>query len=272
MLSTTPVTRTGPGPVMRSRLRDRRADDCAAIVRARAERTPAARSAAVERFMPLARSLARRYQRGEEPLEDLEQVACLGLVKAIDGFDPARGTTFAAFAVPTIVGELRRHFRDKGWAVRVPRDLQELSLKVGKAEEVATRELGRAPTAIELADRLGVGVEQLMEAREARYAMHAESLHRPASAETDGEGDELIDRFGGEDAGYGQAEAALTCESLLSRLPAREQRILRLRYHDELSQSEIAKRIGCSQVHISNLIRRSLEALHGMTRGEAVSL
>ena len=265
----TAVPATRPAPVMRSTRRDRRADDCAAIARARSEGTPAARSAAVERFMPLARSLARRYQRGEEPLEDLEQVACLGLVKAIDGFDPSRGTTFAAFAVPTIVGELRRHFRDKGWALRVPRDLQELSLKVGKAEETATRELGRAPTAAELATRLGVTVEQLMEAREARHAMHCESLHRPVAAD-DVDGDELIDRFGGEDAGYGQTDAALTAESLLAHLPDREQRILRLRYHEELSQSEIAKRIGCSQVHISNLIRRSLDALNLMAHGETV--
>ena len=146
--------------------------------------------------MPLARSLARRYHRGEEPLEDLEQVAALGLLKAIKGFDPDRGSAFASFAVPTIVGELRRHFRDKGWGVRVPRDLQELALAVQRKADVMTTEIGRPPTAEELAEKLGRDVEDVLEAREALRAMRPASLDRPSAAGED-EDDIPLARIGG---------------------------------------------------------------------------
>ena len=139
----------------------------------------AARDALVERFLPLATQLARRYHRGSEQLDDLVQVASVGLLKAIDRFDPARGPAFSSFAVPTIAGELKRHYRDKGWAVRVPRDLQELALRVDRATNLLVHQLGRAPTASEIADDLGVTIEQVLEAHEAAAAYRADSLDRP---------------------------------------------------------------------------------------------
>ena len=142
----------------------------------------------MQRFLPLARQLARRYQRGGEALDDLIQVASLGLLKAIDRFDPARTTAFSSFAVPTILGELKRHFRDKGWSVRVPRDLQELAVKLEPTNEALTREIGRVPTTAELAERLGVTVEQLLEAREAASAYRAVSLDRPRDEDDEATG------------------------------------------------------------------------------------
>jgi RNA polymerase sigma-B factor len=239
----------------------RDAADRAYVERARREGTPAARAAAVAAFMPLVRSLARRYQRGEEPLDDLEQVASLGLLKAIDGFDLERGTAFASFAVPTIVGELRRHFRDKGWTIRVPRELQELSLRVNKEQEAASTELGRPPTPMELAQRLDVPVERVLEAREAAHAMRPVSLDRPALPDGENDGDTLIDRFGSTEIGYGRAEDAVTVQDLLKRLPERERLVVELRFHEDLTQSEIGDRVGISQMHVSRLLRRALAEL-----------
>ena len=148
----------------------------------------AAREQLVQRFLPLARQLARRYQRGGEPLDDLIQVASLGLLKSIDRFDPSRETAFSSFAVPTILGELKRHFRDKGWSVRVPRDLQELAVKLEPLSEELARELGRAATPAEIAQRAGVTLEQVLEAREAAGAYRAVSLDRPRDEDDDGDG------------------------------------------------------------------------------------
>jgi RNA polymerase sigma-B factor len=242
----------------------RDATDRQFIERARREGTPAARAAAVDAFMPLVRSLARRYQRGEEPLDDLEQVASLGLLKAIDGFDLERGTAFASFAVPTIVGELRRHFRDKGWTIRVPRELQEMSLRVNKEQEAAATEMGRPPTPAELAARLDVPVERILEAREAAHAMRPVSLDRPGLPDGDTDGDTLIDRFGTVDAGYRRAEDAATVDDLLKRLPERERTVVELRFNEDLTQSEIGERIGVSQMHVSRLLRRALTELSTM--------
>ena len=242
----------------------RDAADRAHIERARREGSPAARAAAVEAFMPLTRSLARRYQRGEEPLDDLEQVASRGLLKAIDGFDLGRGTAFASFAVPTIVGELRRHFRDKGWTIRVPRDLQELTLRVNKLQEQVASEIGRAPTPLELAERLEVPVERVLEAREAAHAMRPVSLDRPALPDGELDGDTLVDRFGTLDAGFGRAEDAVMVDDLLRRLPDRERQVVELRFTEDLTQSEIGERIGISQMHVSRLLRRALSELSAM--------
>jgi RNA polymerase sigma-B factor len=164
----------------------------------------AARDALVERFLPLATQLARRYHRGNEPLDDLVQVASVGLLKAIDRFDPARGTAFTSFAVPTIAGELKRHYRDKGWAVRVPRDLQELALRVDRATDRLVHQLGRAPTASEIADDLGVTIEQVLEAHEAAAAYRADSLDRPGS-DDDQDATRVVDTLGGDEPGYRQA-------------------------------------------------------------------
>jgi RNA polymerase sigma-B factor len=263
----------GPAPLRpRSRL-ERDAADRELIRRAREERSPEARRQAVDAFLPLVRSLARRYRRGEEPLEDLEQVAAIGLLKAIEGFDLERGTAFSSFAVPTIVGELRRHFRDKGWTIRVPRDLQELSLRVSRVQEMMTAEAGRPPTIAELAERLDAPVERVLEAREAVHAMRPTSLDRPVLVDggSSGEGDAtLADQVGTEEPGFARAEAAATANDLLSRLEPRERRIVELRFREELTQSEIGERVGCSQMQVSRLLRRALAELGELAEAQTV--
>src|SRR3954471_15517781 len=228
------------------------------LERARPADQPA-RPALVERFLPLARQLARRYQRGGELLDDLNQVASLGLLKAIDRFDPSRATAFSSFAVPTILGELKRHFRDKGWSVRVPRDLQELAVRLEPTNEALSREIGRVPTTAELAERLGVSVEQVLEAREAAGAYRAVSLDRPR--EDDEEGDGIGAGFGIEDAGFAEAEDAATVQHLMRVLTDREREVLRLRFEEDLTQAEIGTRIGVSQMHVSRIIRQAIAQL-----------
>jgi len=228
---------------------------------------PVAREQLVERFLPLARQLARRYQRGGEQLDDLIQVASLGLLKAIDRFDPARETAFSSFAVPTILGELKRHFRDKGWSVRVPRDLQEMAVRVDRMADEMSRELGRAPTPAEIAKRAGVTLEQVLEAREASAAYRAVSLDRPRT-ENDEEGDPYADAFGIEDPGFGLAEDSATVERLMQVLSEREREVLRLRFEEDLTQSEIGQRVGVSQMHVSRLIRQSIARLRDEADGD----
>ncbi|MGZ8649758.1 MAG: SigB/SigF/SigG family RNA polymerase sigma factor [Solirubrobacteraceae bacterium] len=219
----------------------------------------AAREALVQRFLPLARQLARRYQRGGEPLDDLVQVASLGLLKAIDRFDPDRPTAFSSFAVPTILGELKRHFRDKGWSVRVPRDLQELAVRVEReTEELATR-LGRAPTSAEVAHHMEIATEQVLEAREAAGAYRAVSLDRPRDDEDEDGG--MGESMGVEDPGFDHAEHVATIERLLDVLSDREREVLRLRFAEDLTQSEIGARVGVSQMHVSRLIRQAVTRL-----------
>jgi RNA polymerase sigma-B factor len=220
----------------------------------------AARDAIVARFLPLARQLARRYSGAGEPLDDLIQVASLGLVKAVDRFDPSRAVAFSSFAVPTILGELKRHFRDKGWSVRVPRDLQELALKLDRVAEELSRELSRAPTPSELAARLGVTEEEVLEAREAAHAYRAVSLDRPRN-EDDESGPVVSDGMGGDDPGFGRAEDAATVDQLLRVLAPREREVLRLRFVEDLTQQEIGERIGVSQMHVSRLIRQAIQRL-----------
>ena len=224
-----------------------------------------AREALVQRFLPLARQLARRYQRGGEPLDDLIQVASLGLLKAIDRFEPSRDTAFSSFAVPTILGELKRHFRDRGWSVRVPRDLQELSVRVDRVADEMSRELGRAPTPAEIASSIGTSTEQVMEAREAAGAYRAISLDRPN--EEDDEGDAMADRMGVEDPGFRLAEDAATVERLMGVLSDREREVLRLRFEEDLTQSDIGARVGVSQMHVSRLIRQAVSRLRQEAEG-----
>jgi len=218
-----------------------------------------AREELVEQFLPLAESLAQRYRRGAEPLEDLVQVASVGLLNAIDRFDPERGTAFSSFAVPTIVGELKRYFRDKGWAIKVPRDLQELAQRVDRTTGRLMHELGRAPTVSEIADDLGVTLEQVLEAREAAAAHRAESLDRPCSDDEDAA--RIADTLGAPEPGYLQAEQAATLETMMSILSDREREILRLRFAEDLTQSEIGQRVGMSQMHISRLLRGAVTRL-----------
>jgi RNA polymerase sigma-B factor len=238
------------------------------VARARADRAllvrahrgdQQARAELVRRFLPLARQLARRYQRAGEPLDDLNQVASLGLIKAIDRFDPSRETAFSSFAVPTILGELKRHFRDRGWSVRVPRDLQELAVRLEPVGEELARELGRAATLAEIAQRTGTTLEQVLEAREAAAAYRAVSLDRPR--EDDEEGDGLGSSFGAEDPGFGNAEDSATIQRLMRVLSDREREILRLRFEEDLTQAEIGERVGVSQMHVSRIIRQAIHRL-----------
>jgi RNA polymerase sigma-B factor len=226
----------------------------------------AARAALVERFMPLARSLARRYERSSEPLDDLVQVASLGLVKAIDRFDPSRGNAFVSFAVPTILGELRRYFRDCCWDVHVPRGAQERALKLEEAQYRLTGDLGRAPTAIELAQYLELDVEQVLDAMQASQAYGVVSLDAPRTSTNGDEGGTVGDALGEIDERYTLVEDGAAIAGALRHLPARERRVLELRFGADLTQSEIAAEIGVSQMHVSRLLRHALEQLRILAR------
>jgi RNA polymerase sigma-B factor len=205
----------------------------------------AAREELVERFLPLARDLALRYTYTDEPFDDLLQVASLGLIKAIDRFEPGRGTKFTSYAAPTILGELKRHFRDKGWAVHVARDL---------------KELGRSPKVREVAAALGCSVEDVLEAQEAAASYEAASLDAP-TARDDDEAAPLVDMMGGEDSGYELVESRDALASTWKALPDVERQVLELRFTSDLTQREIGKRIGYSQMHVSRLLRRALDRL-----------
>jgi len=214
---------------------------------------PGLRSELVAAHMGLAEYLARRFANRGEPLDDLLQVASLGLVKAVDRFDPEREVEFSTYATHTIVGEIKRHFRDKGWAVRAPRRMQELYLRVGSVVGRLGQELGRSPTISELAAETEVSEEEVLEALEAGQAYRSVSLDAPAGA---GGGETLAARLGAEDPDLIGAEHRATLSPLLARLPEREQLILQLRFFDGLTQSEIGSRLGISQ-----MLARSLEAL-----------
>ncbi len=220
-----------------------------------------AREAAVERFLPLARSLARRYSGGSEPLEDLEQVACLALVRAVDGFDPSRGTAFTSYAVPSIAGALKRHFRDNGWSVRVPRELQELALRVERLNDELIAEHGHAPTAAEIAANAGIEVEDVLEAREAFRALHSASLDQPRGAREDDDAGSLLDTLGDADLEIGRAHDRAALDAVLDTLNNRDRTIINLYYQDELTQAEIGRRMGYSQMHVSRLLRQAVERL-----------
>jgi RNA polymerase sigma-B factor len=218
-----------------------------------------ARDALVERYLPLARSLARRYRGASEPLEDLEQVASLALVKAVAGFDPTRGTAFSSYAVPSIAGAIKRHFRDHGWSLRMPRDLQELAVRV----ERLTQQLsgaGAAPTAAEIAAQAGVTVEDVIEAREAYRALHAVSLDQPRRSEAD-DGDNLVDTLIAADTEIPGAETRVMLDSLLATLDPRSEQIVRLYYQHDLTQTEIGEQLGYSQMHVSRLLRQAIARL-----------
>ena len=219
------------------------------------------REAVIERFLPLARSLARRYRRGPEPLADLEQVACLALLRAIDGFDPSRGLAFTSYAVPTITGALKRHYRDCGWSVRMPRDLQELALRIERFHEDAWAATGAAPTPALIAERAGVSIEAVIEARQAYQALRADSLDQPLRSGDDDAGASLLDTLGTRDVAFERAFDRAALESLLDTLDERDRTIVRLYYREELTQSEIGEQLGLSQMHVSRLLRRATAQL-----------
>jgi RNA polymerase sigma-B factor len=225
-----------------------------------------ARDSLVERYMPLARSLALRYRRASEPLDDLIQVASVGLVKAVDRWDPERGLAFSSYAVPTILGELRRYFRDSTWDVRPARDLQELCLAVEEAREALWGELGRSPTVGDLAARLQRAEEEIVEALQATEGRSVRSLDAPVHDEEE-DSASAGDLIGRHDAEYDRVEAGVTIERLTGILDDRAREILRLRFAEDLLQSEIAERVGCSQMHVSRIIRSSLEKLYAFGSG-----
>jgi RNA polymerase sigma-B factor len=220
----------------------------------------AAREELCERFLPLARDLALRYTYTDEPFDDLLQVASLGLVKAIDRFEPGRGTKFTSYAAPTILGELKRHFRDKGWSLHVPRDLQERTLAVSRATETLSKELGRSPNVREVAEHLGCSAEKVLEAQEAAASYEAASLDAP-TARDDDDAASLVDMLGGEDSAYELVEDRDAIASSWMALPEVERQVVELRFIHDLTQREIGERIGYSQMHVSRLLRRALRRL-----------
>jgi RNA polymerase sigma-B factor len=226
-----------------------------------------ARDALVERYLPLARSLARRYARSSEPLDDLVQVASLGLVKALDRFDPERGHRFAAFAVPTILGELRRYFRDAAWSVHVPRGTQERALEVEQVQEHLTTESGRAPTVQQIAQYMEIDLEDVLAALQASQAYSTLSLDAPRRFD-DEESESYGDSIGSDDERFELIDADIVIADGIKQLPARERRILHMRFVQDLTQSEIAERVGLSQMQISRLLRGSLEQLRRHANGE----
>ena len=224
------------------------------------------RASLVTRFMPLARSLARRYERSSESLDDLVQVASVGLIKAIDRFDPARGNAFASFAVPTILGELRRYFRDCCWDVHVPRGVQERTLRLEEAERRLTVDQGRAPSVAELAQYLEIDSEQVLDAMAAAKAYGALSLDAPRSSMSGEPATTYAELLGEADERYDLVEDRVTIARALEHIPARERTVLQLRFVEDLTQSEIAERIGVSQMQVSRLLRHALEQLRILTR------
>jgi RNA polymerase sigma-B factor len=219
-----------------------------------------ARETLVERFLPLARRLARRYERGDESFDDLLQVASLGLVKAVDRYEPDRGVAFSSYAVPTILGELKRYFRDTGWAVHVPRGLQERAMKVDQTAAKLTTRLGRPPSMAEIAEGMGLTLEEVLEAMGAAQAYDAVSLEAGRDTERPEEGT-IGETLGEVDERLELVEYGQTIAGTLKALPDRDRLVLRLRFVDDLTQSEIAERIGVSQMQVSRLIRRALERL-----------
>jgi RNA polymerase sigma-B factor len=224
-------------------------------------RDEAAREEVVRRFLPFARSLAMRYSGGVEPTEDLVQVASLGLVAALQRFDPERGVPFAAFAGPTILGELRRHFRDRVWTLRVPRGLQERIRDVETAIAKLSHELERSPTVAELAELLDITEADVLESFEATVARRTVSLDQPAPATDSGDQAPISERIGGDDPGYELVEDREAIEASAGVLDETEREILRLRFEEDMTQSKIAEQVGYSQMHVSRILRRALGKL-----------
>jgi RNA polymerase sigma-B factor len=211
--------------------------------------------------MSLARTLAARYARTQEPFDDLFQVASLGLVKAADRYDPDRGAAFSSYALPTILGELKRHFRDKGRSIHLPRGLQELVLKVQGAEEALSSRTGRSPTVLEIADFLEIDTESVLEALEAMAARNASSLDAPLDVEPGEDAATPHDLIGREDEGYALVDASTSLAGAVRRLRRTDREVLELRLNRGLTQSEIAEQIGVSQMQVSRILRRATDQL-----------
>jgi RNA polymerase sigma-B factor len=221
----------------------------------------------IELYIPLAEYLARRFRNRGEQLDDLVQVANLGLIKSVDGYDADRGAAFTSYAIPMIVGELKRHFRDKGWDVRVPRRLQELRLEITKISGDLAQTLGRSPTVADLAARLDVSEEEIIEGLDCGQAYRAMSLDAPVGGDSADAGQNgLVDLLGDVDHDMENVENREALRPLIARLPAREQKIIAMRFFGNLTQSQIAAELGISQMHVSRLLAQALRALReGLT-------
>jgi RNA polymerase sigma-B factor len=235
-------------------------DDKLLLRRYHEEGDLAARDQLIEQYMSLVRSLARRYAYRGEQLDDLVQIGAIGLIKAIDRFDLDRGVELTTYATPNIIGEIKRHFRDKGWSVRVPRGLQELSVQLSRLVEQLTVQLSRSPTIAEIAKEAGVEEEQVLEALESGRAYSSVSLSAGGIGDEDGDLDPL-ETIGTEEHMYEVSEDRAVLEPGFRVLDQRERRILHLRFFEGLTQSQIAQQIGISQMHVSRLIRRALEKI-----------
>lgn len=240
------------------------ASDRALIAEFAATRSPALREQVIARYMPLARSLALRYRAGGESVDDLVQVANLGLIKAVDRFDISRGKPFAGFAVPTILGELRRHFRDHVWNLRLPRALQELTMKVDSAVEELTTTLGRPPTPKQIADSVEIDVESVLSALAAGEARRTLSLDTPRPGDEDAT--PAIDHVGTEERGFDTVEAQFASHD--AQLDDRALAILKMRVVKQMTQREVGKALGISQMQVSRISRRALWSLLSAVRGE----
>ena len=216
------------------------------------EGTPARSDQLAEEMLPLARALAGRYAGRGEPLDDLVQVACIGIMKAIEGFDLEREVRFSSYATPTVLGEIKRHFRDRTWSMRVPRGMQELQLQIAKARDKLTTALGRSPTVQELADAIDAPFEEVLQTMQSASARRTRSLDEPT-----GEDATLADSIGAEDPEMDRTEIRALLDGALEVL-RRDREVLRLRFEDDMTQTEIAERIGVSQMQISRIIRQSL--------------
>lgn len=255
-----PAMTIAPPPLRTSHAADSRVRERLLFSRYQRYGDTEAREELCERFLPLARRLARKYERMNEPFDDLLQVACVGLVKAIDRYEPEQGTAFASYAVPTILGELKRYFRDSGWSVHVPRGVQERVLRVNQAIGKLSPELGRSPTPAETADHLNERLEDVLEALEAGGAYNTISLEAPVGGD-DPDAGTYADAVGGTDDQYDMVELGDILSRAMAAVPQRERIILYLRFTEGLTQSEIAERLGISQMHVSRLIRRTLDRL-----------
>ena len=263
MSANPPSSARGPGP-------ERTREDRELFLHYHRDGDARARDQLVERFLPLARQLARRYQRAGEPLDDLLQVASLGLIKAIDRFDPDREIAFSSYAVPTILGEIKRYFRDRTWAVRVPRDLQELTLKVDRAVGELCEELRRQPSVAEISSAVGAEEEDVLEALQAGGAYRAVSFDAPRSG-----GDEDVatvgDSVGVDEDGFDRAEERATLKQLMATVTPREREVLRMRFEQDMTQAEIGAVIGVSQMQVSRVIRQALVRLRAAAEAEPAS-
>jgi RNA polymerase sigma-B factor len=220
----------------------------------------------IEMYLPLAEYLARRFRNRGEQLDDLTQVANLGLIKSVDGYDVTRGAAFTSYAIPMIVGELKRHFRDKGWDVRVPRRLQELRLEITKATSDLAQQLGRSPTVGDLAAHLSVSEEEIIEGLDSSHAYRALSLHAPVAGEE--ATTELVDLLGDVDRDMENVEDREALRPLIAKLPVREQKIIAMRFFGNMTQSQIAAELGISQMHVSRLLSHALGVLReGLLNG-----